>query len=496
MASPHRDTFRVITVTDANLRQSHLYLNGSVGFFPKEAIGPSAKRSGVGKEVRLDVAGFSSPVYTDLPVDAKSGKPRGIFRRRSWIKEFFAIHRLKAGDSVIIERKEPFRYEVRPSKPAASFRVAEFFAGIGLVRLAFEQEGGAIVFANDIDPQKLEMYSENFGDADFALGDIHALSADAVPSAEVYTASFPCNDLSIAGAMAGLDGKESGAFWGLIRILEAKRDASELPKVVLLENVPGFLMSREGKDLETALLTLNRLGYGVDLLVIDAAKFVPQSRARLFVIAQLGAEGSDVFGLAPSSVRTKSLVDFILSRRTTIRWTIRDLPPLPNHALRLSDILEDLKPDDKAWWDEERAAYFMNQLSERHARLAQEMISGKRYSYATAFRRVRNGRSMAELRTDGIAGCLRTPRGGSGRQILFKAGRGARQVRLLTARECARLQGVPENYRISTPLNQALFGFGDAVCVPVVAWIVRHYIRSLVTCEKSVGFAPPLFAPV
>lgn len=83
---------------------------------------------------------------------------------------------------------------------------------------------------------------------------------------------------------------------------------------------------------------------------------------------------------------------------------------------------------------------------------------------------------MAELRTDGLAGCLRTPRGGSGRQILFKAGRGRYQVRLLSPRKCARLQGVGDDYKIQVGVNQALFGFGDAVCVPAVAWIVEHYL--------------------
>jgi DNA (cytosine-5)-methyltransferase 1 len=92
---------------------------------------------------------------------------------------------------------------------------------------------------------------------------------------------------------------------------------------------------------------------------------------------------------------------------------------------------------------------------------------------------------MAELRTDGIAGCLRTPRGGSGRQILFKAGRGKFQVRLLTARECARLQGVPESYAINVPLNQALFGFGDAVCVPAVEWVARQFLNQADTSTHS-----------
>ena len=85
---------------------------------------------------------------------------------------------------------------------------------------------------------------------------------------------------------------------------------------------------------------------------------------------------------------------------------------------------------------------------------------------------------MAELRTDGIAGCLRTPRGGSGRQILFKAGHGKYFVRLLTARECARLMGA-DDFIIDVPLNQALFGFGDAVCVPAIRWIAKNYLNAV-----------------
>jgi len=96
---------------------------------------------------------------------------------------------------------------------------------------------------------------------------------------------------------------------------------------------------------------------------------------------------------------------------------------------------------------------------------------------------------MAELRVDGVAGCLRTPRGGSGRQILFKAGKGEYRVRLLTARECARLQGVNDDYKINVPLNQALFGFGDAVCVPVLEWIAENY---LLPCIKQMRKVPCL----
>jgi len=88
-------------------------------------------------------------------------------------------------------------------------KAAEFFAGIGLVRLALEHEGWKVVFANDIDVDKFSMYRANYGTADFILGDIHKLSADLLPDCQLFTASFPCNDLSIAGSWSGLSGKQS-----------------------------------------------------------------------------------------------------------------------------------------------------------------------------------------------------------------------------------------------------------------------------------------------
>jgi len=378
----------------------------------------------------------------------------------------------------------------RRRTPNPRFTAAEFFAGIGLVRLALEKtKDWRVVYANDIDPKKQEMYTANFGDDHFHLGDIHKLDPDDIPDCDLYTASFPCNDLSVAGAQAGLGGKESSAFWGFIELIKAKGD--KRPPLVLLENVVGFLTSHGGKDFEQAMLALNKLGYTVDAFILNALHWVPQSRARLFIVAKQD-DGSNRNNFAlTSKPRPQSLVDFINTHQN-IRWDIRDLPRLPMTKKRLPGVLEDLPDDDEHWWSKERVDYFMNQLSPKHEVAAKLMMGGKEFSYATAFRRVRHGRSMAELRTDGIAGCLRTPRGGSGRQILFKAGRGKCQVRLLTARECARLQGVPDRYKLDVPLNQALFGFGDAVCVPAISWITKHCLTKV---AASVG-ASSLFQSV
>ena len=323
--------------------------------------------------------------------------------------------------------------------------VAEFFAGIGLMRLGLERQGWRVAFANDIDPRKQAMYAAHFQDVKphFVLDDVHALSADAIPGVTLATASFPCTDLSLAGARGGIHVRESSAFWGFTRTLEAMGERR--PPLVLLENVTGFLTSHGGADFRVALQELNRLGYSVDAFILDAARFVPQSRQRLFVIGIQDALYEDGAEPLPvplvSDVRPRALAEYMLAHQDAIRWRVRPLPPMPTSSGTLTDILEDLPPDHPMWWSAERATYLLSQMSPAHRAIADRMIAGEEWSYGTVFRRMRAGRSMAELRTDGIAGCLRTPKGGSAKQILFKAGRGEYHARLLTPREAARLMG-------------------------------------------------------
>ena len=365
---------------------------------------------------------------------------------------------------------------------------AEFFAGIGLMRIGLERAGWSIAFANDIDEDKWEMYRTHFGNTgEFAVGDIHKLDVNNIPDVALATASFPCNDLSLAGARKGLAGEQSSAFWGFVNVLTEL--GSRRPPMVLLENVAGFLTSNNGDDFRDALLALNRLGYAVDAFSVDAVRFVPQSRQRLFVVAtksKIISALNETPKFYESDCRPPALADFILWN-PEINWQIRRLPSLPESKLNLRDILQDLSPNSQMWWSRVRADYLLGQMSPKHRASADAMIKSERMSYGTVFRRVRNGKSMAELRTDGIAGCLRTPRGGSGRQILFAAGKGRFAVRLLTPRECARLMGA-DDFVIRASLNQALFGFGDAVCVPVIEWIANNYLNPVWNSE----FAPQL----
>ena len=325
------------------------------------------------------------------------------------------------------------------------------------------------------------MYRGHFENSDdyFLLGDVRDIPIQRVPQVTLATASFPCNDLSLAGGRQGLDGKHSSAIWGFMSILSQISDYQ--PPLILLENVPGFLTSNNGEDFKQVLLALNNLGYSVDAFILDAVNFVPQSRQRLFVVGLL----QNLFHVshseeAPhiSDIRPKALVNFILEH-PEIQWRLLSLPSQPAHIAQLPSLLEDLPETAPEWWNHKRATYLLNQMSPRHREIANQMIAGENWTYGTVFRRMRNGKSTAELRTDGIAGCLRTPRGGSAKQILFKAGKGKYFARLITPTEAARLMGA-DDYRITVSSDQALFGFGDAVCIPVIEWIAHNYLNPII----------------
>ena len=392
------DTMRLLQVTAGNIRNHHVYLTGHYDFFPADCLGKS-KQSAERRSIAIHFDGLDRTIHTHIACNAKTGKPRGYLRAEGFVRQFFQHHEVQPGALLALERLSERTYRLSVQRPETDFQFecAEFFAGIGLVRLALEHQGWRVVFANDIDPKKAEMYWHNWpNDNHLAVGDIHLLNADEMPSCTLFTASFPCNDLSIAGRWEGLKGKESSSFWGLVRIIRDMRDRR--PPLIMLENVVGFLMSHGGRDLEQALLALNELGYTVDVVILNAVHWVPQSRARLFVLAKRD-EGRERRSCAlVSDARPESLIRFI-NHHPNILWDIRDVPPLPPRRPRLTDIIEDLPDSDPHWWNKERTEYFMNQLSEKHAEQARKMIAGRSYTYATAFRRVRHEKSMAELQT-------------------------------------------------------------------------------------------------
>ncbi len=361
--------------------------------------------------------------------------------------------------------------------------VAEFFAGIGLVRLGLESGNWRVIYANDIDRNKRQMYVDHFGDESqkFDLRDIRDIKAAAIPDVTLATASFPCNDTSLAGGRKGFEGDKSSTFWEFVRLL--REMDSRRPPIVLIENVAGFLTSNGGKDFEAALRAISELGYLVDSFQIDASSFTPQSRKRLFVIGTLERliSKEDWWTNVPvveGVLRPRKLAGFI-NGHDAIKWLSRPLPNPGRSGVKLKDIIESIDDDDPVWWSKSRSEYLLGQMDDFHRSKSRAIIEGADYEYATVFRRVRKGVTRAELRNDGMAGCLRTPRGGSARQILFRGGRGNFRVRLLTSRECARLMGAGD-YTINVSESQALHGFGDAVVAPVLEWIATYYLNPVV----------------
>jgi len=357
------------------------------------------------------------------------------------------------------------------------FRSAEFFAGIGLVRKAIEAEGFTVVFANDISPMKRKVYEANFSGRDFLLGDIRDIKGSDIPPIDLATASFPCTDLSLAGNRAGLAGNESGLFWEFARVLQEM--GQNRPQSILLENVPGFATSHSGADLLSALKRLNELGYWCDVLTANASWFVPQSRLRLFIVGGRRPLAESTQPLT-SDVRPPALVA-LLNRFKGVRLQAMPLSKPLSVATTLADVVEGMAKTDERWWGATRHQAFLSSLSPIQDLRLRSLRSSTQISWAAAYRRTRGGRAVWEIRPDAISGCLRTARGGSSKQAIVEAGNNDVRIRWMTAREYARLQGAPDDFRIDVVSpGQALFGFGDAVCVPVIQWLTRAYLRPLV----------------
>ncbi len=392
-----------------------------------------------------------------------------------------------------------------PLSIAASGTTADFFAGIGLMRLGLKGAGWRTIWANDYDATKRRLYLHNLRDERVQLDDrpIQAIGPESVPGVGLMAACFPCTDLSLAGQRRGIEhGPQSSAYLHFADLLSQLDD--QRPPFVILENVVGLVHSHGGADFRICLDRLSQNGYRLDSVAIDARHFVPQSRPRLFVVG-VREDIDDVptitpDQLDPSDPLRPERLQLFMRANADLPWAIRPMPPLPVRTTMVTDILEDLPEDHPAWWSRERVEKIKGQVSERHLGMIERGLETSGMVHATAFRRMRKGRSMAELRFDGIAGCLRCPKGGSAKQILVRVDSHGWRVRLLTPRECSRLMGADEvkkdgsyksggEFRLNAEgisNDDALFGFGDAVAPPTVSWLVRQRINP-VMCELIRG---------
>lgn len=362
---------------------------------------------------------------------------------------------------------------------ARPFAFYEFFAGGGMARLGLGA-GWSCAFANDFDPVKAATYRANFPDAADHLreGDVWKLSPDDLPGrADLAWASSPCQDFSLAGARAGLSGGRSSAFFGFWGLMEALDDAGRAPRIIVIENVVGLLTSHGGADFAALGAALGARGYRFGALEIDAASVLPQSRPRVFVVAARDAP-AHLTGDSPFHTRAVRAAHAALPAEVAAGWVWWRLTAPPARNTDLAAILE---PDEAvAWHSPEETARLVGLMGPLHrARLA--AATGRAVGAVFRRTRIEDGRPVqrAEVRFDGLAGCLRTPRGGSSRQSIVVAEGGQVRSRLLSPREAARLMGLPDAYALPRTTTGALHVAGDGVAVPVVRWLAGELLEPL-----------------
>lgn len=367
----------------------------------------------------------------------------------------------------------------------------EFFAGGGMARAGLGT-GWQCLFANDIDPDKAASYKLNWGSDDLHLGDIAELSTDQLPGhADLAWASFPCQDLSLAGAYKGLNGSRSGTFWYFLGLMEKLKVEGREPKLIVLENVLGALTSHAGQDFSQIAQALVRLGYHVGAIVVDAKLYLPQSRPRMFIIgSQVSPNGLGVPVATQPEMpwHTSAIVNAYDILPQNVKdcwvWWSPKTPPARKHDL--ADILE-RAPDGVEWHSEEETSYLLSLMSPLHRLKVEQAVTkslqSKRPIVGGVYRRTREGQQRAEVRFDGLAGCLRTPGGGSSRQTLIIAQNGKVMTRLLSPREAARLMGLPDSYIMPKRYNQAYKLAGDGVVVAAVRHLANDILEPLALAE-------------
>jgi DNA (cytosine-5)-methyltransferase 1 len=365
----------------------------------------------------------------------------------------------------------------------AALTFLEFFAGGGLARLGLGASWRCL-FANDVDPRKCAAYRENFGPEHLVEADIARLGVRDLPSvaADLAWASFPCQDLSLAGARGGLSGARSGTFFAFARLMADLKTAGHAPRTVVVENVTGLLTSKGGADFAAVADEIAGLGFRLSAIVLNASSFVPQSRPRLFIFG-FSHDALPIFSAAPlrGEAAPPALLGAVarLSPRAarSWRWLAAEPPASVARWTELRDLVDLDSPD----WSADRGQRALAMMSARQRAAVTSLIDRGESRVGAAFFRVRreDGRRVQRLeaRFDGLAGCLRTPAGGSSRQLLLMIEGEAVRARRLTPREAARLMGAPDAYRLPVGATDALKLMGDGVAPPVVRWIADRILE-------------------
>lgn len=344
---------------------------------------------------------------------------------------------------------------------SGAFRFVDLFAGIGGIRLGFEAHGGECVFTSEWNDFSRKTYIENHGNGHPFVGDITAVAAREIPDHDVLLAGFPCQPFSIAGVSKknalgrphGFECTTQGTlFFDVARIIAAKR-----PAAFMLENVKNLVSHDRGNTFRVILQTLSEeLGYEVHYRVIDGRHFTPQHRERIIIAG--------------------------FREKTGFSWDALHLPgeqPKLESILHRTDGSEPFLP-----WDGDRFFDHAKRSVQGKYTLTPRLWEYLQ-AYAAKHRAAGNGFGYGMTYPDGVARTLSARYYKDGSEILVWQGEGKRPRRL-TPRECARLMGFPDTFRIPVSDTQAYRQFGNSVVMPVMREVARIMMPH-VQIAKSAG---------
>jgi DNA (cytosine-5)-methyltransferase 1 len=380
----------------------------------------------------------------------------------------------------------------------------EFFAGGGMARAGLGQ-GWSCLFANDFDEIKGKTYAKNWGEKDLIVDDIANITTNLLPGiADLAWASSPCQDLSLAGSGGGLGlpdaavATRSGTFWRFIEIIQELAKEGRAPGMVVFENVTGAITSHKGQDFKSIARAFSDSGYRFGGIVADAQLFVPQSRKRLFII---GVRQDLIIPVSivkqeynpfwhPASIRAAYNT---LDKDVEANWIWWDMPVPPTRKQNFIDIIEE-HPQGVTWDSPKKTANLLSMMSAVNlAKVVQAQAAGRKV-VGGVYKRMREEMAVkvqrAEVRFDNVSGCLRTPSGGSSRQLILVINGQEVKSRLLSPREGARLMGLPDNYILPEKYNDAYHLAGDGVVVPVVRYVAANLLEPIISANDLVSSQP------
>ena len=331
------------------------------------------------------------------------------------------------------------QYNIKNTQHDAKFSFIDLFAGIGGMRIAYESAGGKCVYSNEWNKYSQQTYFANFGEQ--PDGDITKVNATDIPDHDILVAGFPCQPFSIAGVSkknslgrpTGFEDKTQGTlFFDVCRILKAKR-----PKAFMLENVKNLKSHDRGRTFRVIMESLEELDYQVFTAVLDGQNFVPQHRERILIVGfDRKRYGNDInFAFTITPRKPKPVMRDILENNVDEKYTL----------------------SDKLW------IYLQN--------------------YAAKHRAAGNGFGYGIADPDGISRTLSARYYKDGSEILIA--QDGKNPRRLTPRECARLQGFPDSFKIVVSDTQAYRQFGNSVVVPLMENVARLVVSKLNDLENN-----------